>query len=139
MLTIEAPYYFIRNTLVFRDHQNPDQFYVLPGNPKLAAENGKLDFTLYKYRYDITADPASDPTRAKGAGLALFSVETPVANLAALTSDVAGQSGRSNAVLTPVVFTSAAVHAVVTHVDGNNMISDLIETHPAPQPHSAMV
>ena len=77
MLTIEAPYYFIKDSIVFRDHQDADQFYCLPGTPKLSVENGKLDFTLYKYRFDITGNPGSDPTRAKGAGLALFSTEIP--------------------------------------------------------------
>jgi len=117
VLTIEAPYYFIKGNTVFRDHQDPDQFYFLPGNPKLAAENGKLDFTLYKYRFDITDNPGSDPTRAKGAGLALFSTEIPAANFQALQDEVASQSGRSNARLTPVIFTTASVHALVAHAD----------------------
>jgi hypothetical protein len=139
VLTIEAPYYFIKGITVFRDHLDPDQFYFLPGNPKLAAENGKLDFTLYKYRFDITDNPGSDPTRAKGAGVALFSTEIPAENLQALQDEVASQSGRSNARLTPVMFTSASVHALVAHTDGDNLISDLVETHPAPivSPHHA--
>ena len=139
MLTIEAPYYFIKGNTVFRDHQDPDQFYFLPGNPRLAAENGKLDFTLYKYRFDITDNPGSDPTRAKGAGLALFSTEIPAANFQALQDEVASQSGRSNARLTPVIFTTASVHALVAHADGDDLISDLVETHPAPivSPHHA--
>jgi hypothetical protein len=138
VLTIEAPYYLIKGNIVFRDHQDADQFYFLPGNPKLAMEDGKLDFTLYKYRFDITDNPASDPTRAKGAGLALFSVEIPVANFQALQDEVASQSGR-NARLTPVVFTAASVHALIAHSDGDNLISDLVETQPAPivYPHHA--
>jgi hypothetical protein len=129
----------IKGNIVFRDHQDADQFYFLPGNPKLAMEDGKLDFTLYKYRFDITENPASDHTHAKGAGLALFSTEIPVANLQALRDEVASQSGRSNARLTPVVFTTASVHALIAHTDGDNLISDLVETHPAPivSPHHA--
>lgn len=139
MLTIEAPYYFIKGQIVFRDHQDADQFYVLPGDPRLAAEDGKLDFTLYKYRFDITADPSGDPTRARGAGIALFSTEIPVANLAALQGEVANQSGRSQARLTPVMFTTADVHALIAHTEGDNLISDLVETHAAPivSPHHA--
>jgi hypothetical protein len=139
VLTIEAPYYFIRGNTIFRDHQDPDQFYFLPSNPKLAAENGNLDFTLYKYRFDITDNPGSDPTRAKGAGLALFSTEIPAENLQALQDEVASESGQSNARLTPVIFTTASVHALVAHTDGDHLISDLVEQHPAPivSPHHA--
>ncbi len=139
MLTIEAPYYFIKGNIVFRDHQDADQFYCLPGTPKLPVKNDKLDFTLYKYRFDITDNPGSDPTRAKGAGLALFSTEIPAANLQALRDEVASQSGRGSARLTPVVFTTASVHALIARTDGDNLISDLVETHPAPivSPHHA--
>jgi hypothetical protein len=137
VLTIEAPYYFVKDIIVFRDHQDPDQFYCLPGTPKLPVENGKLDFTLYKYRFDIAENPISDPTRAKGAGLALFSTEIPIANIQALQDEVVSQSGRASARLAPAVFTTASVHSLIAHTDGDNLISDLVETHPAPiaSPH----
>ena len=53
MLTIEAPYYFIKGNTVFRDHQDPDQFYFLPGNPKLAAWTSlcQLLFETGEFRY----------------------------------------------------------------------------------------
>ena len=36
MLTLEAPYYHIRDVVIFRDHQDPDTFYFLPGSLRIA-------------------------------------------------------------------------------------------------------
>src|SRR5229473_7139188 len=140
MLTIEPPFYFVKGTTVFRDHQDPDLFYFLPGLPRLASTaGGTQSLTLYKYRRDLTDNPAMDPTRAKGAGLAMFEVEIPPPALGTIQSEIARQSGRSDARLVPVMFNTAEVHAIVAHPDGDALISDLIETHPAPlvSPHHA--
>ena len=139
MLTIEPPFYFIKDTTVFRDHQDPDLFYFLPGPPKLAQSASGQAFTLYKYRRDLVDNPDTDPTHAKGGGLAMFEVEIAPPNLPALQGEVARQSGRSDARLVPVMFASADVHALIAHADGDKMISDLVETRPAPllAPHHA--
>jgi hypothetical protein len=140
MLTIEPPFYFINGLTIFRDHQDPDLFYFLPGLPRLAATTGGPPaLTLYKYRRDLTDNPAIDLTRAKGAGLALFEVEIPPPVIGLLQSELARQSNRPDARLVPVVLNSADVHAIVAHPDGDTLISDLIGTHPAPlvSPHHA--
>ncbi len=125
MLTIEPPFYVVRGITIFRDHQDPDQFYFLPGAARLTS------FTLYKYRTAIAAD-GSDPTRAPGAGMALFDVEVPLPNLAALTGELASEAGRENARLSPVMFSSAEVHAIIPRADGDKLFQDLLETHAAP-------
>ena len=74
MLTIEPPYYSVRGITIFRDHAIADQFYYLPGAVALArtGSDQRLAFTLYKYRRDLTGNPALDPSKARGAGLALI-------------------------------------------------------------------
>ncbi|HZS35834.1 MAG TPA: hypothetical protein VFF06_03360 [Polyangia bacterium] len=130
MLTIEPPFYFIRGVTIFRDHEDPDQFYFLPGSPQLTT------FTLYKYRTAIAAD-GSDPTRAPGAGMALFEVEVPPPKISALTSDLVSATNRENARLAPVMFSSAEVHAIIPRAEGDKLFQDLLETHAAPlvSPH----
>ena len=93
MITIEPPIYHIRGVTVFRDHANPDLHYYLPGAPRLARSGDAAAFTLFKFRRDLTDNPALDPTRARGAGLAQFEVEIPPANVAALTAEVAQPVG----------------------------------------------
>jgi hypothetical protein len=134
MLTIEPPFYQVRGLTVFRDHQDLDQFYCLPGAVALArtGPDKKLAFTLYKYRRDLTDNPALDPTRALGAGLALFEVEIPINKPEALRSDVAGLSQRPNARVDPVLFRSGSVHAIAAHASGDDFIEDLVETSNAP-------
>ena len=125
MLTIEPPFYLIHGLTIFRDHENPDQFYFLPGGPQLTS------FTLYKYRVSIAAD-GSDPTRAPGAGLALFEVEVPPPKLAIIETELSSQSGRENPQLAPVMFSSADVRAIIAKTDGDKLFEDLVETHAAP-------
>src|SRR5437870_4797665 len=134
MLTIEPPFYQVRGLTVFRDHQDLDQFYCLPGAVALArtGPDKKLAFTLYKYRRDLTDNPALDPTRARGAGLALFEVEIPIDKPEAICSDVAGLSQRPNARVDPVLFRSGSVHAIAAHASGDDFIEDLVETSKAP-------
>ena len=126
MLTTEPPLYFIRGVTIFRDHLDLDQFYYLPCLPELTS------FALYKYKVSIAPDGSGDPTRAPGAGMALFDVEIPPPKLAALTSDLASQSGREHARLVPVVCSSASVNAIIAKTDGDKLFDDLVETHAAP-------
>lgn len=133
MLTLEPPFYRVRDVTVFRDHQDPDLFYALPGRPRLAAEgDGPPRFTLYKYRRDLTDNPALDPTRAKGGGLALFEVDLPAPGGALLTSEIAGLSGRPDARIAPVLFRSGSVSTVLAHAEGDGLVEDLVERHGAP-------
>ena len=132
MLTIEPPFYRIRNTTVFRDHADADEFYVLPGLPQLSS------FRLIKYRRDLTDNPALEPTRARGAGLAMLEVTIPPGNLTRLQADVASEAGRPDARVSPVLFRQGTVHAIIARTSGDRLIEDLVETTPAPltSPHA---
>ncbi len=139
MVTIEPPFYRIKDVTVFRDDEDPDHFHALPTLPALARVGEGLAFTLYKYRRDLTDNPALEPTRARGAGLALFEVEIPLAGVGRLQAEIASRAGRPNARVTPMVFRSAGVHAIVAHAAGDRLIEDLVETQAAPvtSPHHA--
>jgi len=139
VLTIEPPFYQVRGATVFRDHADPDQFYVLPAPPVLVSEGGKPGFTMYKYRRDLTDNPAMDPTKARGGGLAFFDVQAPAPPLAALQAEVAALSGRSDATVSAVLFRSGTVRAIIAHADGDRLIEDLVQTTTAPPvaPHRA--
>jgi hypothetical protein len=125
VLTIEPPFYLVRGTTIFRDHEDPDQFYFLPGGPQLTS------FTLYKYRVSISVD-GSDPTRAPGAGMALFEVEVPPPDLTVIEEELSSASGRDKPRLSPVMFRSAEVNAIVAGTDGDKLVNNLFETHAAP-------
>ncbi len=140
MLTIEPPIYQHRGVTVFRDHADPDQFYYLPPLPRLARSGDEAPpLTLYKYRRDLTDNPALDPTRARGAGLALFEVEAALDSPARLQAEVASLSGRSDARLAPVLFRSGEVRAILAHAEGDRLVEDLAESRTAPvaAPHHA--
>jgi hypothetical protein len=125
VLTIEAPL-SAHGVTIFRDHQDPDQFYFLPGLPALTS------FTLYKYRVAVASD-GSDATKAPGAGMALFEVEIPQPKLAPLVDEIKQTTGRENPRLTQVLFSSADVHAVLPRQgDNDQLFPDLAETHAAP-------
>jgi hypothetical protein len=134
MLTIEPPFYRVRGSTVFRDHENPDQFHVLPAPPSLVD-----GFTMYKYRRDLTDNPDLDLTTARGGGLAFFDVAADVPPLAGLQAEVAALSGRADAVVSPVLFRSGSVHAIIAHTEGDRLIEDLVQTTVAPPapPHRA--
>jgi len=134
MLTIEPPYYSVRGITIFRDHADQDQFYYLPGAVALArtGPDQALAFTLYKYRRDLTDNPALDPSKARGAGLALMETEIPLAKPQAVLADLSSQAQRPNAKLSPVFFRSGVVHALAAHSSGDTMIEDLVESSTAP-------
>jgi hypothetical protein len=125
LVTTEPPLYLIHGLTILRDHEDLDQYYVLSGLPQLTS------FTLYKYRVSIAPD-GSDPTRAPGAGIALFEVEVPPPNLALIQAELSSQTGRENPRLSPVPLTSADVHAIIAKTEGDKLFDDLVETHGAP-------
>jgi hypothetical protein len=139
VLTIEPPVHVLRGLVIFRDDEDADQFHFLSPVPRLAEENGRTAFTLYKYRRDLTDNPALEPTRARGAGLALFEVETPVRSLALVAADLASETGRSDPRLSPVVFRSGEVRTIVAHAEGDGLVEDLVDGRSAPLtfPHHA--
>ncbi|MGH8531191.1 MAG: hypothetical protein ACREV1_00325 [Gammaproteobacteria bacterium] len=132
MLTIEPPFFVIRGITILREDTDLDQFYYLPPMPVLAHSAAGLAFTLYKYRRDLTDNPELDPTRARGAGLALFEVEMPLPRPALLQAELAALTGRPDARLSPVLFRAGSVHAIIAHAAGDSFIEDLAETHKAP-------
>ena len=76
MLTIEPPFYISSRSHDFRDTVDPDQFYYLPGTPHLARNAPTSRSSSTSTARDLpTTGP--DPTRAPGAGLALFDVDLP--------------------------------------------------------------
>jgi hypothetical protein len=139
VVTIEGPLYQVRGATILRDLDDPDQLHLLPPAARLAPAGDGLAFTLYKYRRDLTDNPELDPTRAKGAGLALFEVDTSAANLDAIQAEAAALAGRPNARLSPVLFRSGTVQAIVAHADGDRFIEDLVDRRAAPltYPHHA--
>ena len=142
MLTIEPPFYTVRGVPVFRDDGDPRQFWVLPAPPALVGDDGQPGFTLYKYRRDLTDNPALDPTRARGGGLAFFDVETAPPPLAALQAEVSSLAGRPDAVVSPVVFRSGTVRGIIAHTGGtgnDELVEDLVQTTVASpvSPHRA--
>lgn len=139
MITIEPPFYQLRGTMVFRDHERPAQFYYLPTRTVLAKGAGGLACTLYKYRRDLTDNPAMTPTKAKGAGLALFETELSAPNLTLLQADLASVTGLTDITLAPVLFRSSVSSAIVAHAKGDGLLEDLVQAHSAPltMPHHA--
>jgi len=139
VLTIEPPIYVVRGTTVFRDHADPDQFWVLPSLPALVVPADRPGFRLYKYRRDITDNPALEPTRATGGGLALFDVQTTTPPAATLVADVAARAERPNAHVDPVVFRSGTVRSIVAHTEGDGLIEVVAESSVAgvTSPHRA--
>ncbi len=65
---------------VYRDDQNPTQFYVLPAQPAIATdESGKPIFSLIVYRRDeARIDPDKAPKDDVGGGILTFTVELAV-------------------------------------------------------------
>jgi hypothetical protein len=139
VVTIEPPIYQVRGATILRNSDDPDQLHLLPPTARLAAAGDGLAFTLYKYRRDLTDNPELDPARAKGAGLALFEVEASVANLGAVQAEVAALAGRPDARLSPMLFRSGTVQAIVAHAEGERFIEDLVDRRSAPltYPHHA--
>jgi hypothetical protein len=139
MLTLEPPIYRLRGVTFFRDHENPRLFHVLPGTPRIARRAEGLAFRLIKYRRDLTDNPAADPTLARGGGLALFDVEAPAPESAALRAELASLAGQPEAIVSPIVFRSADVRAIVARTANDRFIEDLVESHRAPvvAPHAA--
>jgi hypothetical protein len=139
VLTIEPPFYQLRGVTIFRDHERPDDFYYLPSRATLAKQGDQLSCTLFKYRRDLTDNPALDPTRARGAGLAQFETQVPAANVALLQAELATLSGRPDAKLSPVLFRTCQVNAILARQQQDTFITDLVETRAAPLtvPHHA--
>jgi hypothetical protein len=134
MLTIDPPFYQVKGVTVFRDHEDLDQFYCLPPTPKLTVvqPTGQLAFSLFKYRRDLTDNPALSGGSVRGAGFATFETELPIEKMDFIRSQVASLSQRPDARISPVMFRSGIVHAIVAHAAGDGMIEDMVETSKAP-------
>lgn len=146
MLTIEPPFYVVDGLILLRDHEDPDCCYYLPPPPRLVVERTaegleRPTFSLFKYRRDLTDNPALEPTRARGAGIATFEVEAALspARLGRLRSEVAVVTGRPEARLVPALLRSGEVRAIVAQAEGERLIENLVETRVAPLlvPHRA--
>jgi hypothetical protein len=139
MLTIDPPFYQVRGVTIFRDHVDRQQFYYLPSVPELVRDPRGHTMTLYKYRRDVTDNPALDPTRARGAGLALFEVEMPLARRVLVEAELASLTGERDARLTPVLFRAGHVSVILAHNEGGELVEDAAYHQRAPltAPHRA--
>jgi hypothetical protein len=95
---------------VFRDDQDPDQFWYLPGQVRLAPQpTGDDALSVLEYRFDPSTVPAGAPI-----GGAFVSLETELFEPKAggLAAAVAGATGRDHARVTPVAFRSGSVRLI---------------------------
>src|SRR5687768_17541188 len=107
MLCLERPPRLLRGLLLLADDQDPDLYHYFPPAPRLArTEGGAPAFVLYKYRRDLTDNPALEPGRARGAGFASLEVEAePKPGVLTLVrSELASALGRPHLRLAPVLF-----------------------------------
>lgn len=106
MLSLDKPIGPIHGIVVYKDHADTNQYYYLPERPRLSRDDdGVPEFLLYKYRRDITDNPAFDPTQkqALGGGFLAFTTDLGVDDdvLGEVRSAVARTAG-GNVVLSPV-------------------------------------
>lgn len=74
MLSLK-PLFTVNRVTVFGDNADPDQFYCLPEQIRLATDSsGEPSFTLLKYMRDITDNPAFSEGQQLGGGFLIFSV-----------------------------------------------------------------
>ena len=117
MLTLEAPFFEIKDVLVFRDHAVPTLFYYLAGPPRLTVDNGKAQFTLLKYRTALDAGGSSPRLREQLGGAFLMigvdcglSDSTRSAIMSELASHVPDGAGEIS--LVPVLYTKGTAKVV---------------------------
>lgn len=118
MISVEAPL-LVAGTVVFRDGEDPDQFWALPGSPHLApTTDGGSSFRLLEYR---SAD-------GFGGGFAELEIELSLPSSAALSS----VSGRPNARLSPVLFRSGDVSLLTMQGQGDALVQAVLGASNAP-------
>lgn len=132
MIDLATPPLSLRGQTIFRDHADPDLFYYLPGIPRLVAEEGRSAFTLYKWRRDLSDNPALDPEHARGAGIALFETtcDPDLSLLAGIKAEIGATMGRMNVRLVPAPFRRGKVRTIIAPSEG--MVDDLVVTELAP-------
>ena len=115
MLTFEAPFYQIKNVIVFRDHAVKTQFYYLAGLPKLSVDaNKKKQFALLKYHNALDAGGPEIKNRdALGGAFLMLGVDCAVDadSLKGELSSLAEVQG--DITLLPVLYTSGTAQIVV--------------------------
>src|SRR5471032_2480567 len=115
MLTFEAPFYQIKDVIVFRDHAVKTQFYYLAGLPKLSLDaNKKPQFTLLKYHAALDASgPAIKNRDALGGAFLMLGVDCGV-DADALKGELSSQASvQGDISLAPVLYTSGTAQIVV--------------------------
>jgi len=119
MLTLEAPFYVVKNIIVFRDHASPSTFYYLAGPPELSRRpDGKLDFMLLKYReaLDAAGAAASRVREQLGGAFLIFGVDCALSSnlLEEIKGEVSSQvpDGAGEIQLLPVLYTHGTVKVV---------------------------
>ena len=118
MLTLEAPFFEIKNVLVFRDHASPTTFYYLAGPPHLTVDNGNAQFTLLKYRSALDAG-GSAATRVReqlGGAFLMIGIDCGLADDVkdSIESELASQAPDGAKIsLVPVLYTHGTAKVVV--------------------------
>jgi hypothetical protein len=118
VIILDDPLY-VDGVVVFRDGDDPDQFWVLPTAPHLAATPvGESSFTLLEYR-------KSDGT---GGGFAELEVELTTPKSASLVT----ATGRDNARLVPVLFRDGDVSLLTVQGQDQSLIQNVLGAAAAP-------
>jgi hypothetical protein len=115
MLTFEAPFYQIKDVIVFRDHAVKTQFYYLAGLPKLSLDaNRKPQFSLLKYQNALDAGGAVVKNRdALGGAFLMLGVDCAV-DPDSIKGELSSQAGVDGDItLTPVLYTGGTAQIVV--------------------------
>jgi hypothetical protein len=118
MLTLEAPFYEIKNVLVFRDHASSTTFYYLAGPPHLTVDNGNAQFTLLKYRsaLDAGGSAAARVREQLGGAFLMIGVDCSIPDdiKDSIESELASQAPDGAKIsLVPVLYTHGTAKVVV--------------------------
>lgn len=125
MITLEPPFYSVRGHTVLRDHADPDLHHVLPLRARLARTDEGPEFTLYKYRRDLTDNPELDPTQAAGAGMAFLTIDATITDseLEAIRGEVRRLAGRPNVRVAPALFKTGVAQLLVAQPEDGKLLT----------------
>src|SRR6266481_5679453 len=126
MLTLESPFFEIKDIVVFRDHASLTTFYYLAGPPRLSLDaDGNPEFTLLKYReaLDASGNAASRMREQLGGAFLMFGVDCRLSDdtKSSITSELASHVPPDSGEITlvPVLYTHGTVKVVALDYQAN--------------------